>query len=55
MTSATTVMATTIRPPPPSPCTVRARMRKVIELAIADKAAPIRKMTMATCSTILRP
>jgi len=45
----------TISPPPPRPCSARNAISDVMFHASPHSAEPTRKMTIATCSTRLRP
>ncbi len=54
-TSPIVACAVTIRPPPPSPWIARNAISSVIPCAIPHSAEPIRKITSAPWSTILRP
>jgi hypothetical protein len=42
-------------PPPPAPCTTRQTISSGIDVAVAQRKAPITKITIATSSTGLRP
>ena len=54
-TSAIAAWLRIMRPPPPSPCTTRAKMRAPMSLAKAPRTEPMTNKTMATSSTSLRP
>jgi hypothetical protein len=53
--SPTTAIVITNKPPPPSPWIPRKTISSVMFWLIPQSAEPTRKMTIATCSTILRP
>ena len=53
--SPTTASVTTIRPPAPSPCSARNAISSAIDWESPQSAEPIRKITIAVCSTRLRP
>src|SRR6266513_149993 len=53
--SPTTAIVITNKPPPPSPWIHRKTISSVMFWLIPQSAEPTRKMTIATCSTILRP
>ena len=54
-TSAMIAMASTMRPPAPTPWTARKAMSVPIEVAMPDSTLPARKMTMAAWNRRLRP
>jgi hypothetical protein len=54
-TSPIAACADTINPPPPRPWIARNAISSVIPCAMPHSAEPIRKITSAVCSTILRP
>ena len=53
--SPTTAIVVTIRPPPPIPCTARNAISWPMSCASPHSTEPMRKITIAVCSTILRP
>jgi hypothetical protein len=53
--SPTTAIVTTISPPAPSPWSPRKTINSVMFWLIPQSAEPTRKMTIADCSTTLRP
>ncbi len=54
-TSATIAWASTIRPPPPSPCSARNAISSIMFWARPHSAEPIRKTTIAAWNRPLRP
>ncbi len=55
MMSPITAIVTTMSPPPPSPWTARNAISSAMFWESPQSADPIRKITIAACSTILRP
>jgi hypothetical protein len=53
--SAMMVCASAIRPPPPSPCSARARTSQVMLCAMAQAMDPTMKMTIAVSMMTRRP
>jgi hypothetical protein len=48
-------LVVTINPPPPRPCSARKAISDVMFHASPHNAEPTRKITIAVCSTGLRP
>ena len=55
MMSPTMAIASTMRPPPPSPCIPRARMSHVIEVASPQSAEPARNSPTDRNTIVRRP
>jgi hypothetical protein len=53
--SPTIAWASTIRPPPPTPCTARNAISSLMLLASPDSAEPARKITIALMNRYFRP
>ena len=50
-----TANVVTIKPPAPSPCSARKAISCTMLWATPQSAEPTRKITIAVCSTFLRP
>ena len=53
--SPTMAWASTIRPPPPTPCSARNAISSLMLRESPDSAEPIRKMTIAAMNRYFRP